>query len=63
MSQVTILVVDDDKRHAELVRRNLHRSGIGNPIVALTAAFVEAIQRLGLFLSVVSIPSDQAWPS
>jgi CheY-like chemotaxis protein len=148
MAQVTILVVDDDEGHAELVRRNLRRSGIGNPIVALTtgaqavdyvlrrdayasrtgngdllvlldinmpgldgvevlrqikanpeakkipvlmltttddpreinrcyelgcniyitkpvdpAAFVEAIQRLGLFLSVVSIPSDQAWPS
>ena len=148
MPQVTILVVDDDEGHAELVRRNLRRSGINNPIVTLTtgaqavdyvlrrdayasrpgngallvlldinmpgldgvevlrqikanseakkipvlmltttddpreinrcyelgcniyitkpvepAAFVEAIQRLGLFLSVVSIPTDQAWPS
>lgn len=148
MPQVTILVVDDDEGHTELVRRNLRRSGINNPIVALTtgaqaldyvlrrdayanrtgngdllvlldinmpgldgvevlrqikanaevkkvpvlmltttddpreinrcyelgcniyitkpvdpAAFIEAIQRLGLFLSVVSIPTDKAWPS
>jgi CheY-like chemotaxis protein len=37
MSQVTILVVDDDEGHTELVRRNLQRSGISNPIVALTS--------------------------
>jgi CheY-like chemotaxis protein len=36
MSQVTILVVDDDEGHVELVRRNLKRSGIGNSIVALS---------------------------
>jgi CheY-like chemotaxis protein len=144
MQHVTILVVDDDDGHMELVRRNLRRSGINNPIVTMTtgtealdyvlrrdayasrgtsddllvlldinmpgldgvevlrqikadpearkipvlmltttddprevnrcyelgcniyitkpvdpAAFMEAIQRLGLFLSVVSIPADQ----
>jgi CheY-like chemotaxis protein len=148
MRQVTILVVDDDDGHTELVRRNLRRGGINNPIVALPtgaealdyvlrrnayasrgngadllvlldinmpgldgvevlrqikadpearkipvlmltttddpreinrcyelgcniyitkpvdpSAFMEAIQRLGLFLSVVSIPSDQPRPS
>jgi CheY-like chemotaxis protein len=36
MSQVTILVVDDDEGHIELVRRNLKRSGINNSIVALS---------------------------
>jgi CheY-like chemotaxis protein len=36
MRQVTILVVDDDEGHTELVRRNLRRGGINNPIVALT---------------------------
>ena len=36
MQQVTILLVDDDEGHIELVRRNLQRSGITNPIVALT---------------------------
>lgn len=36
MSQATILVVDDDDGHVELVRRNLKRSGIGNSIVALS---------------------------
>lgn len=35
-SELTILVVDDDEGHTELVRRNLHRSGVNNPIVALT---------------------------
>lgn len=35
MPQVTILVVDDDEGHTELVRRNLQRSGINNPIVSL----------------------------
>ena len=37
MRQVTILVVDDDDGHTELVRRNLKRSGITNQIVALTS--------------------------
>lgn len=31
----TILVVDDDEGHAELVRRNLRRSGVTTPIIAL----------------------------
>lgn len=34
--ELTILVVDDDDGHSELVRRNLQRSGIHNPIVALS---------------------------
>ena len=33
---MTILIVDDDEGHIELVRRNLRRSGITNPIVAVT---------------------------
>jgi len=36
MSEVTILLVDDDEGHTELVRRNLYRSGIRNPIVSVT---------------------------
>lgn len=32
---VTILVVDDDEGHIELVRRNLRRAGITNPIAAI----------------------------
>ncbi len=35
MAPVTILLVDDDEGHVELVRRNLRRSGITNPTVAL----------------------------
>jgi CheY-like chemotaxis protein len=31
----TILLVDDDEGHVELVRRNLRRIGVSNPIVAL----------------------------
>jgi CheY-like chemotaxis protein len=31
----SILVVDDDEAHCELVRRNLRRSGVTNPIVPL----------------------------
>jgi CheY-like chemotaxis protein len=31
----TILVVDDDDGHRELVRRNLRRSGVVNPVVCL----------------------------
>lgn len=34
--RVTILIVDDDEGHAELVRRNLRRAGIDNPITSLT---------------------------
>ena len=36
MRDVTIVVVDDDEGHTELVRRNLRRSGVNNSIVALT---------------------------
>jgi CheY-like chemotaxis protein len=31
----TILLVDDDEGHVELVRRNLRRIGVSNPIIAL----------------------------
>jgi CheY-like chemotaxis protein len=34
-SAATILVVDDDEGHRELVRRNLKRSGITNTVVGL----------------------------
>lgn len=33
---VTILVVDDDQGHTELVRRNLRRAGVSNAIDAVT---------------------------
>jgi CheY-like chemotaxis protein len=33
--EVAILVVDDDPGHVELVRRNLRRAGINNPILAM----------------------------
>jgi CheY-like chemotaxis protein len=35
--ELTILVIDDDDGHTELVRRNLERSGVHNPIVALNS--------------------------
>jgi CheY-like chemotaxis protein len=34
-SLTTILIVDDDAGHAELVRRNLRRAGVNNPIDAV----------------------------
>ena len=34
-SNFTILIVDDDKGHVELLRRNLSRIALGNPILAL----------------------------
>jgi CheY-like chemotaxis protein len=34
--QITILVVDDDEGHVELVRRHLGRAGISYPIVTLS---------------------------
>jgi CheY-like chemotaxis protein len=34
-SVFTILIVDDDEGHVELVRRNLRRIALGNPIVTL----------------------------
>jgi CheY-like chemotaxis protein len=33
---VTILIVDDDEGHAELIRRNLRRIGLSNSIESLT---------------------------
>jgi CheY-like chemotaxis protein len=35
-SLASILVVDDDEGHCELVRRSLQRRGISNPIVSVT---------------------------
>jgi len=35
-SPATILVVDDDEGHCELVRRHLRRGGIAQPIVPIT---------------------------
>jgi CheY-like chemotaxis protein len=32
---VTILIVDDDPGHAELVRRNLRRAGLQNPMLTI----------------------------
>lgn len=34
---MTILVVDDDPGHCELVRRNLRRAGVSNPITVLNS--------------------------
>jgi CheY-like chemotaxis protein len=34
---VTILIVDDDEGHAELVRRNLRRIGVSNALTTLTS--------------------------
>ncbi len=35
VSAFTVLIVDDDEGHVELVRRNLRRIAVGNPIVSL----------------------------
>jgi CheY-like chemotaxis protein len=35
VSDFTILIVDDDEGHVELLRRNLSRIALGNPLVAL----------------------------
>lgn len=35
--QTTIVIVDDDPGHCELVRRNLRRAGVDNPIVVLNS--------------------------
>jgi len=34
--QVTILIVDDDEGHTELIRRSFQRAGINNPIESVT---------------------------
>jgi CheY-like chemotaxis protein len=46
-----ILVVDDDEGHAELVRRNLRRSGVNNPIVTVSSgrAALDFVYRQGEF--------------
>lgn len=48
-----ILVVDDDEGHRELVRRNLRRAGINNPIVVLASgsAVLDYVFREGLYAS------------
>jgi len=50
-SQASILVVDDDEGHCELVRRNLQRGGVSNPIVPLTngSMALDYIFRRGCF--------------
>jgi CheY-like chemotaxis protein len=35
-STITILAVDDDEGHRELVRRNLKRAGLANPVIGLS---------------------------
>jgi CheY-like chemotaxis protein len=47
-----ILVVDDDDGHAELVRRNLRRAGVNNPIVQLDSgrAALDYVFREGAFV-------------
>ncbi|MBN1486674.1 MAG: response regulator [Anaerolineae bacterium] len=36
MSQVTILLVEDDPGHARLLQKNLHRAGLSNQVIHLT---------------------------
>ncbi len=51
--KLAILVVDDDEGHAELVRRNLRRAGVSNPIVRLTTGqdALDYVFRQGEFAS------------
>lgn len=46
-----IVIVDDDAGHVELVKRNLRRSGIGNPLVTLNngAAALDFVYRRGAY--------------
>jgi CheY-like chemotaxis protein len=46
---VTILLVDDDAGHAELIRRNLRRAGIDNPLESIDngAEALEYVHRQG----------------
>jgi CheY-like chemotaxis protein len=44
-----ILVVDDDEGHSELVRRNLRRAGVNNPIVSVTSGQAALVFREGPF--------------
>jgi CheY-like chemotaxis protein len=50
-STFTILIVDDDAGHVELLRRNLGRIALGNPLVALSdgARALDYIFRRGEF--------------
>ena len=50
-SVFTILIVDDDEGHVELVRRNLSRIALGNPLIAINdgARALDYIFRRGEF--------------
>jgi len=50
-SDFTILIVDDDEGHVELLRRNLRRIALGNPIVTLNdgARALDYVFRRGEF--------------
>jgi CheY-like chemotaxis protein len=50
-SAFTILIVDDDEGHVELVRRNLSRIALGNPLIAISdgARALDYIFRRGEF--------------
>jgi len=50
-SVFTILIVDDDEGHVELVRRNLSRIALGNPLIAISdgARALDYIFRRGEF--------------
>jgi CheY-like chemotaxis protein len=56
-SVFTILIVDDDEGHVELVRRNLHRIAMGNPIITVPdgARALEYIFRRGEFAERVGV--------
>jgi CheY-like chemotaxis protein len=49
--RVTILIVDDDPGQAELVRRNLRRAGLQNPMLTIDNGAE------GLILAVASLPT------
>lgn len=55
-STFEILIVDDDEGHVELVRRNLRRISIGNPIIVLHdgARALDYLFRRGEFAARVS---------
>ena len=56
-SVFTILIVDDDEGHVELVRRNLKRIAVNNPLLALQdgAQALNYIFRRGEFAGRVSV--------
>lgn len=49
--KIDILIVDDDEGHIELVRRNLRRVGIHNPIESVTSgeAAMDYVYRTGAY--------------